>query len=195
MKPASTLIASLFLVMTTGKAEALPQDPMTFYTAASGGNCVTCSWIAAKGEIEADTASKFIAFLTKEDLLEARCIDIHLDSEGGSLIGGILLGQAIREQQANTVVSGAHVKRIYDSGTRLVDFEHPVSAKCLSACVFAFAGGVSRFASKTTPGAAIGFQDVGRPKDQRQVAICLSREALSPKDACDCFACFRGSDR
>lgn len=150
------------LSLTGGAATAGFESPMEFYEATNGGNCVTCVWIAAEGVINLDTAERFRAFLRTNDLDEARGLNIHFNSPGGSLIGGVLLGLAIREQQANTTVSAAHVDDVYDSGLRKVTYDPPIQAECSSACVFSFAGGVSRFASKTTPGAAIGFQDVGR---------------------------------
>lgn len=136
--------------------------PMSFYRATSGGNCSSCTWIAAEGVIEGDSDQKFLQFLKDEGLLGAKGLDVHLNSPGGSLIGGVLLGLVIREQEANTVVSGASIEDTYADGLRKVTFDPPVAAECSSACVFAFAGGVSRFASETTPGAAVGFQTVGR---------------------------------
>lgn len=152
----------LALALHGGDASAGLDDPMEFYEAANGGNCVTCVWVAAEGVIEADTAERFLNFLRDKGLDEARGLNIHFNSPGGDLIGGVLLGMAIREQQANTTISAAHVEYIYDDGARKVTYDPPIEAECSSACVFAFAGGVSRFASTTTPGAAIGFQDVGR---------------------------------
>jgi hypothetical protein len=143
-------------------ASASFEEPMSFYQATSGGNCSSCFWIAAEGVIEADSDKKLLQFLTEEGLLGAKGLNVHLNSPGGNLIGGIRLGLAIHEQEANTVVSGAHIEEIYQDGTRKVTFDPPVAAECSSACVFAFAGGLSRFASKTTPGAAVGFQEIGR---------------------------------
>ena len=151
-----------FLATLAGQAKADFGDPMSFYRATSGGNCSSCVWIAAEGVIETDSDEKFLQFLSDEGLLGAKGLNIHFNSPGGSLIGGVMLGLAIREQEANTVVSGALVEEIYDGGLRKVTFEPPVDAECSSACVFAFAGGVSRFASETTPGGAIGFPEVGR---------------------------------
>ena len=137
-------------------------DPMEFYVAMTGGNCVSCYWIAAEGVIGPDTAEQFLSFLQDEELHETRGLNIHFNSPGGDLLGGILLGHAIRKQKANTTISAAHVKEIYDSGERLVSFDPVAEAECSSACVFAFSGGVVRFASKTTPQNLIGFQKIGR---------------------------------
>ena len=145
-----------------GNAHAATDNPMTFYLATSGGNCSTCTWIVAEGIIENDTDKKFIDFLAKEKLSETRGIDVHLNSPGGNLLGGVLLGLAIRKQEANTIVSASKVESIYESGLRQVTNEVRLDAECSSACVFAFAGGVSRFASKFTPGTNVGFQNIGR---------------------------------
>lgn len=137
-------------------------DPMSFYLATSGGNCVTCKWIVGEGVIGPRTHEDFEEFLAREGLVNVRGLNIHLNSPGGDLFGGVLLGLSIRKTHANTVVSAARVEQTYESGTRLVASDPPIVNECSSACVFAFAGGVSRFASETTPGAAIGFRDVGR---------------------------------
>jgi hypothetical protein len=150
-----------FMILV-GPANAGFNEPMSFYRATGGGNCSSCEWIVAEGIIEGDTHKKFLSFLNGEGLLGAKGLNVHFHSPGGSLIGGVMLGLAIREQEANTVVSGAHIEEVYADGLRKVSFDPPISAECSSACVFAFAGGVSRFASKTTPGAAVGFQDIGR---------------------------------
>lgn len=162
MRHGGIIGAALALFFSAGGAIANTTSSMVFYEAVNGGNCVTCHWIVADGVISVDTAKDFMKFLADRDLLEARGLNIHLNSPGGSLIGGILLGQTIRDQQANTVVSASRVEATYDSGVRRVSSLPPANAECASACAFAFAGGVSRYASVTTPGSAIGFQEVGR---------------------------------
>lgn len=135
-------------------------EPMKFYRASTGGNCVTCSWIAAEGVIEADTHEHYLKFLEREGLLSARGINVHLNSPGGDLIGGVKLGLAFRQQEANTVISSARIRDIYSDGTKIVG--DPLPSECSSACAFAFTGGVSRFASETTPASEIGFQRTGQ---------------------------------
>lgn len=144
------------------KSDAGFNDPMEFYLATSGGNCATCTWITAEGVIGPETFKDFEEFLAREDLVDVRGLNIHLNSPGGNLYGGVSLGLSIRAIQANTVVSAARIEQIYDSGIRVVSNGKPSENECSSACVFAFAGGVSRFASITTPGAAFGFQEIGR---------------------------------
>ncbi len=133
---------------------------MEFYIAATGGNCTTCTWIAADGTINPDTHSRFIKFLADNDLLDKSGLNIHLNSPGGDLLGGIRLGYAIRRQKANTVISNARKSEIYSDGMVIVGESLP--SECSSACAFAFAGGVSRFASGTTIKREVGFQKIGK---------------------------------
>lgn len=156
------LLGSVMGFAASADASSGFDEPMTFYRATSGGNCSSCIWIAAEGVIEPDTDQKFLQFLSDEGLLEAKGINVHLNSPGGNLIGGVLLGLAIRGQEANTVVSTAIIEDIYEDGLRTVTLDPSVDGQCSSSCVFAFAGGVSRFASTTTPGGAVGFQNLGR---------------------------------
>ena len=156
------LFRTVFLVFLASQVSAETDNRMSFHFAATGGNCHSCAWIAAQGIITEDTHQDFLAFLSSEGLLGKRGLTIHLNSPGGSLLGGVYLGLAIRSQQANTVVSGAHVHEIYDDGLRIVTSDPPIQAECSSACVFAFAGGVTRIASQSTPAEMIGFQQIGR---------------------------------
>jgi len=93
-------------------------------------------------------------------LLDARGINVHLNSPGGDLLGGIRLGLAFRQQEANTVISSAKIRDRYPDGTAITG--DPLPSQCSSACAFAFSGGVSRFASHTTPLHEVGFQEIGR---------------------------------
>jgi len=155
---AGLLAASFALVAC--RAIAGFSDPMTFFYAVNGGNCANCSWIVGEGVIGPDTHEEFLVFLSREDLGDARGLRIHLNSPGGDLIGGVRLGLAFRQQLINTAVSSALVTDIYDSGIRLVGAS--AEAECSSACVFAFAGGVNRYASESTSSADVGFQSLGR---------------------------------
>lgn len=160
MKSVYFFLLAFLLTIFGNRAVADLSDPMIFYVAATGGNCESCSWIVGDGVIGAQTHEHFIDFLAREELLDARGLRIHLNSPGGNLIGGVLLGKAIRRQQANTAVASAPVAEIYESGLRIVGT--PIEAECSSACVFAFAGGVRRYASEKTSGNDVGFQSLGR---------------------------------
>jgi hypothetical protein len=90
--------------------------------------------ILATGQIDKDTPKQFKSF--GQDFPGGTWVAIS--SPGGNLIGGMQLGLAIRELGFNTTIGNT-------------DFSPP---DCLSACAYAFAGGVSR---KLTPGSRYGL--------------------------------------
>src|SRR5271167_1221832 len=94
------IATTAMLILTV--ALAFASSPMRFELQGNGGNCSTCSWILAEGEIMSDTADKFRDFLQGQSLLTGDAISIRLNSPGGSLIGGIKLGEAIRENKFST---------------------------------------------------------------------------------------------
>jgi hypothetical protein len=63
----------------------------------NGGNCLGCEWIRASGEITETTADA-LETLLKEFHHALPNHTVLLDSPGGSLIGAIKLGEAIRKQ-------------------------------------------------------------------------------------------------
>lgn len=90
--------------------------------------------IFASGDIAENSAEKLADFVRRNQIEFAR---VHFNSLGGSLIGGIRLGEKIRELGFETSVR--HIDFEYDKG--------PV-AYCASACAYAFAGGTHRFLSQ-----------------------------------------------
>lgn len=59
-------IAALGVWLTVGAATA-SASAMSFDDQGSGGNCDTCQWIAASGEITASTPQEFSAFASHHD--------------------------------------------------------------------------------------------------------------------------------
>jgi hypothetical protein len=113
---------------------------MTFEIKGNGGNCSTCEWIAAEGEILPETPKVFEEFVGKIDVevsLHGR-YTIYLNSSGGNLGAGLKLGELIRKFQYSTEV-GATIKDDYH-------WWQTKAGKCASACAFAFLGGESRTA-------------------------------------------------
>ena len=96
----------------------------------------------AIGQIDKDTPKQLKAFA--KDF--PRGTWLAISSPGGNLIGGMQLGVAIRELGFNTTIGNT-------------DFSPP---DCLSACAYAFAGGVSR---RLTPGSRYGLHQF-RGSDQ-----------------------------
>jgi len=86
------------------------------------------------GQIDKETPNQFKAIA--KDFPRGSWVAIS--SPGGDLMGGMLLGMAIRESGFNTTIGNT-------------DFSPP---DCLSACAYAFAGGISR---KLVPGSRYGL--------------------------------------
>jgi hypothetical protein len=112
---------------------------MTFRLRGNGGNYVGAEWIAGEGEIMEETADDLELYLKSFGRAEnpaGWCV--RFNSPGGSLSGGIRLGELIRKLKLDTEIGGTepdglHWKR--------------VPGYCASACAFAFLGGLSRDAS------------------------------------------------
>jgi hypothetical protein len=120
-------------------AAAAQQDAMTF-RAVTAQNCRgPCpAEIVAEGMITLDSASAFRAVAA---IVPSNRIVVRLASAGGNLIGGMQLGDALRESNATVVVGRG--------------------ARCVSACVYAFLGGRTRRVS----GGRIGVHRF-RPADE-----------------------------
>lgn len=86
-------------------------------------NCQTM--VIAEGPITATTANEFKEW--SKDLPKGTWI--ALTSPGGSVIGGMKLGLAIREGGFNTTIANTEIS----------------PTNCLSACAYAFVGGVTRY--------------------------------------------------
>jgi hypothetical protein len=100
------------------------------------------SWISADGVIAAETTDAFEKFL--QDALIFKRQAIVINSSGGNVLGAVRLGKVIREHQFLTAV-GKTVpsdKSIMEGHISISSLE---PGECVSACVFALAGGVERF--------------------------------------------------
>ncbi|WP_159953168.1 hypothetical protein [Rhizobium sp. 18065] len=78
-------------------------------------------YVVVSGEISEDSPAAFEAYISS---LSSKAQFVMLDSPGGSVIGGVGLGEAIRAADMSTVVPG--------------------DSECASSCAFAFIGGSSR---------------------------------------------------
>ena len=107
---------------------------MTFELRSQGGNCNGCEWVAAEGEITADTPEKFEAFVAQQDRNGSGYVkfELNFNSPGGSLAAGMRLGEAIRKHQYRTAVAAT----VPYSGTAY----QRLPGQCASACAFAFLG-------------------------------------------------------
>ncbi|WP_316186926.1 MULTISPECIES: hypothetical protein [unclassified Bradyrhizobium] len=113
---------------------------MRFDLRDNGGNLAGCEWIAAEGVITDTTADNLRAFLdsfghTHNPGRPA----IRFHSPGGSLSGGIKLGELVRQLKFDTEVGQSQPDE-YGHWRRAPGF-------CASACSFAFLGGLHRSVS------------------------------------------------
>lgn len=126
------IIPIIFVVTSFSAAWA---QPMRFFTAHNGGNCYdTCSWIAAEGEITAQTPEAFEAFI--ENGLPASIL--YLDSPGGNVVAALRLGRRFRELGLSTAVGRTQDASATASATFVGQ------GRCESACSYVLLGGVSR---------------------------------------------------
>ena len=107
---------------------------------ASSGCGSSCrSFIEANGAVTADTPRDFENFAKNRDL---RGMTMALDSDGGSVLGAITLGRAIRRLDINTTVARAVD---LDKGDEHAPFAAlSPHADCQSMCAFVLLGGVHR---------------------------------------------------
>jgi len=153
----SPFLFQLLIVLTAficcGQATA---GRMKFTYGYSGGNCNDCEFMVAEGTIEDDSVDDF------------RKLDgpglIYLNSDGGSLMGALALGNEFRKKGVRTIV-GMAVPR--DDNPDIQDISE--KAVCLSACTYAFLGGVERtvpagakygihsFSSEAKPGSEASY--------------------------------------
>jgi hypothetical protein len=102
-------------------------EPMHFEAIRNGGNCAGCAYTQASGEITLDTAKNFEAFVRSQEFGTG---PIRLNSLGGSLGGGILLGELFRSMGVPTEVgSSAPIDNSTELGLRIGHqrFVHPLA--------------------------------------------------------------------
>jgi hypothetical protein len=113
---------------------------MTFDLKGNGGNLIGAEWIAAEGEIVDETADDLEAFMKSFGYTEnPGGWAVRFNSPGGSLAGGIRLGERIRKFRLDTEV-GTTEPDFYGHWKR-------TAGRCASACSFAFIGGLTRHVS------------------------------------------------
>ncbi|EKS34245.1 hypothetical protein HMPREF9695_04155 [Afipia broomeae ATCC 49717] len=158
------------------------KGPMIFRSAFNGGNCNGCEWIIAEGAIENDTPEKLKKFIDQKKI--PRGSSLRLNSPGGNLLSGIKLGEVIRAAGLFTSV-GKTVgeESSFDPETILEKVLDGTSYEvrngvCASACVYAFVGGVTRFAAKSKIG-------IHQFYDERSVSEPLAKTASSVDRSAD----------
>ena len=135
-----------FVLVLTGclPAQAVIAKDMTFEMVYMNHS----NMIVAEGDITGDTPDVFQAFLDTDPFDGFRFV-MALDSDGGSLVGGLRLGQMIREAGLDTTVQ----RYLLDPMTGKLGYD-TADGECFSACAIAFLGGVRR---KVSEGSRLGF--------------------------------------
>jgi hypothetical protein len=163
-----------FLILNTPSAA----EKMKFKLA-SGGNSVICgrvcgAWAMAQGDITPASYLELSKFLEEQQL--GKDIKFYMNSNGGSLLGGLMLGQVLRAFEANVSIGTTSTHRYTGESLRILNqsakspYNNPNwkpdesyflydnvdedQGVCLSACAYAFLGGAQR----EVPGKAkLGF--------------------------------------
>ncbi|HMF24241.1 MAG TPA: hypothetical protein VKG24_19270, partial [Pseudolabrys sp.] len=107
---------------------------------ACGTSCKT--FISASGAITADTPHNFLTFAQTNDLTGAT---MAIDSDGGSVLGAIALGRAVRNLKLATTVG--RIVDLAPEGQNEPRATLSPSADCESMCAFVLLGGVRRSVS------------------------------------------------
>lgn len=138
-------LAIISILLVSGAQATDPgmseEAPMTFSWVRGCLYTDVCpSFLLAQGDMEMRSAKLL------DDALAARPdgvddpVWVALDSDGGNLLAGLLLGQRLRHHQANAIVHG-HLMVTPLSGPAI---DGPISSRCYSSCAYAMAGGVVR---------------------------------------------------
>jgi hypothetical protein len=138
--------ATCLLLATSAQPVAAPDSrslPMQFevWTEGPAQNCGSnCrTWVSASGAITADTPKDFEAFAKKTKVDN---FTIALDSDGGSVLGALALGRAIRKLGMTTTVGKTIELSGADAGKRRARLQP--RAYCESMCAFVLLAGIER---------------------------------------------------
>lgn len=107
--------------------------PMEFKVYEGRPGCPGCLLLGADGDITEDTPSQFEKFV-KNLPINGREVTVVMNSLGGSLIGGLRLGEMIRREGFDTYIAILEV----NENKAEADLTNGI---CASSCAFAFLGG------------------------------------------------------
>jgi hypothetical protein len=127
---------TLLLLLLLGVVSTAEAEPMSFKIHAGSTDCAGCVIVAADGEITEATPALFRRFTEEHQLSFPKVMTLVMNSPGGSLMGGLALGELIRSRGFNT-----HVERAVNGPDGKVAFADGI---CASACAYAFLGGSRR---------------------------------------------------
>lgn len=120
---------------TQRQAYAPRGEPMTFALAEGDGPLGARRWIAASGQIQRDTPKAFEAFKAAHPV---EGLVMTLDSTGGSVGAGMVLGKMLRASGVQTMVA----RTLTVAGRQSL---RSLDVSCASSCVLMLMGGVRRY--------------------------------------------------
>lgn len=135
-KHCNVLLLLCLCVTSTQATETQSQMVFAHYT----------DTLYATGPIDAGAGARLKTFVSSKGIAPGTVV--ALSSSGGSVLGGIQLGEAIRDLQLNSNVfqyAGASTYRGEDGLGDPITFDRNEPADCASACVYAYLGGVQRY--------------------------------------------------
>lgn len=131
------LRASLFAIL-------LSASPVFSETAriehACMGNAVESCFIIVAGKLTTETLAEFQTMLEEP----SDGFKVLMNSSGGSLNVGLALGRLFREKGMHTEIGKAEYRTINVNNTAFEQFDNISNGECVSACAYAFLGGVVR---------------------------------------------------
>ncbi len=179
-------LCALTLALDAGaaptQAGALPVPPARPVLVRMNGPCPKkCEWIAIQGAIDKTTLAGFEALVAT---LNGAKPPVFFNSVGGEVAPAVLIGERIRQLGLDTAIGATRIAppgRGFpaSSPSTLPRADVVVSGRgfCSSACAFAFAGGVRRFAPLET---SLGLHQMIQPEqDVRQKVAVFQRENVT----------------
>lgn len=131
-----------FISAVAGGAGAVLAADMTFENVCKGNSAASC-YVRAEGQITGTTPALFARYLQNE---HSDGNKVLLNSPGGNLIGGLELGQMIREAGLETEIGIWKPDGVFGDTVG--------GGICMSACSYAFLGGTVR---RIPPDNQLGF--------------------------------------
>ena len=163
-------------------AGGLPDSPARPFIARMNGPCPKkCHWIAVQGAIDKTTLETFEAIVAR---LGPAKLPVFFNSVGGDVGSAVRMGERIRELGLDTAIAATRVDQrdigILGESTEDAPRANVVVSErafCASACVFAFAGGVRRYAPLET---SLGVHQMTQlEQDVQQKVAVFKRETVS----------------
>ncbi len=172
-------LCALIMALGATQAAGVPAPPARPFLVRVNGPCPKkCQWIAVQGAIDKTTLEGFNALVAT---LDGAKPPVFFNSVGGDVAAAVLMGERIRALGLDTAIAATrvHPKDVGILGESPKDAPRGdvvISQRgfCASACSFAFAGGVRRYAPLET---SLGLHQMLQPEQdvKQKVAVIEQR--------------------